>query len=75
MYLESIYLGPLHGRPPAPPPVLRHIPQLRGVMTTMTERSPASPLDAGDREEIAILLQALHDEDMCAEFPFASDLS
>ena len=53
----------------------RHILQLRGVMTAMTERSPASPLDAGDREEIAILLQALHDEDMCAEFPFASDLS
>ncbi len=49
----------------------RHILQLRGVMSSMTERAPGAILDAGDREEIAILLQALEHDDVCPEFRFA----
>ena len=52
----------------------RYILQLRGVMSAMTVRAPGPTLDAADGEEIAILLQALEAQDVCADFPFSDQV-
>ncbi|MBT3344344.1 MAG: dihydrodipicolinate synthase family protein [Gemmatimonadetes bacterium] len=50
--------------------LFRHILQRRGVMKSTTERAPGPELDADDRAEISILLEALEEDDVCAEYPF-----
>ena len=45
----------------------------RGVMKTTTERAPGPELDADDRAEITILLQALEADDVCSDYPFGPE--
>jgi 4-hydroxy-tetrahydrodipicolinate synthase len=54
-------------------PFMRYILKRRGVFTNTVERAPAGPdaLDAGDRREISILLEALKDE--VEHFPFGPE--
>ncbi|MFC1525253.1 dihydrodipicolinate synthase family protein [Candidatus Latescibacterota bacterium] len=51
---------------------VRYILRRRGIITSTAVRATSPPLDAEDRRDISILLEAIG-EDLCPDFPFGDE--
>ncbi|MDA0338119.1 MAG: dihydrodipicolinate synthase family protein, partial [bacterium] len=53
--------------------LVRYILRRRGVISATTERAPGGELDAEDKREVSLLLEALEEGDFDGNYPFGAE--